>query len=92
MSFNGNASLEEASAFQDTWNKMEESHSYHRTYKAGICRLRFSFFANDFDLRSRAVPQSFGLLALREGAAQAATAKPPLGIGGLARLRLVGAV
>jgi hypothetical protein len=25
--------------------------------KAGICRLRFSFFANDFDLRSRAVPQ-----------------------------------
>jgi hypothetical protein len=66
-----------ASAFQDTWNKTEESHSYRRAYKAGICRLRFSFFANDFDLRSRAVPQPFGLLALREGAAQAATAGRP---------------
>jgi len=47
----------EASAFRFTWNKTEESHSYRRAYKAGTCRLRFSFFANDFDLRSRAVPQ-----------------------------------
>ena len=50
----------EASAFRFTWNKTEESHSYRRAYKAGTCRLRFSFFANDFDLRSRAVPQPYG--------------------------------
>jgi hypothetical protein len=31
-----------------------------RAYQCGTCRLRFSFFANDFDLRSRAVPLPFG--------------------------------
>jgi hypothetical protein len=39
-----------------------------------VCRLRFSFFG--LVLRSRAVPQSFGLL-VREGAARAATADWP---------------
>jgi hypothetical protein len=63
-----------ASAFRSTWNKTEESRSCRRAYQERICRLRFSFFANDFDLRSRAA-SAFGL-ALREGAAQAATAIP----------------
>ena len=36
-----------ASAFRFTWNKTEESHSYRRAYLKRICRLRFSFFAND---------------------------------------------
>ncbi|AWC21167.1 hypothetical protein CO731_01915 [Aminobacter sp. MSH1] len=27
---------------------MEESHSYHRAYLKRVCRLRFSFFTNDF--------------------------------------------
>jgi hypothetical protein len=39
--------LHEASAFWFTWNKTEESHSSRRAYLSGICRLRFSFFAND---------------------------------------------
>lgn len=41
--------LREASAFWFTWNKTEESHSYRRAYLKRVCRLRFSFFANDFD-------------------------------------------
>ena len=72
----------EASAFWITWNIGPEHSALRPRIQRGTCRLRFSFFANDFDLRSRAA-SAFGL-ALREGAAQAATA------GGLARLRLDG--
>jgi hypothetical protein len=73
----------EASAFRFTWNKTEESHSYRRAYRAGTCRLRFSFFANDFDLRSRAVPQPDG--CWRSARARHKPRRPV----GLARLRLV---
>jgi len=69
----------EASAFRFTWNKTEESHSYRRAYKAGTCRLRFSFFANDCSYRSR-------VLRLRRRSARAAhERRRPVG---LARLRL----
>lgn len=40
--------FDRASAFRSSWNKMEESHSYHRAYLKRVCRLRFSFFVNDF--------------------------------------------
>ena len=62
----------EASAFWITWNIGPEHSALRPRIQRGTCRLRFSFFANDFDLRSRAA-SAFGL-ALREGAAQAATA------------------
>jgi hypothetical protein len=70
-------------------NKTEESHSSRRAYLKRVCRLRFSFFANDLRFRARA-PQriSNGMLALREGAARAATVSRALSKGGLARLRL----
>jgi hypothetical protein len=55
----------EASAFWFTWNKTEESHSYRRAYLKRVCRLRFSFFANDFDLRSRAASHPLGAGAPR---------------------------
>ena len=48
-----------ASAFRNTWNKTEESHSYRRTYRAGTCRLRFSFFIAS-DYRSRLFRPSGG--------------------------------
>jgi hypothetical protein len=63
----------EASAFWFTWNKTEESHSYRRAYLKRVCRLRFSFFANDFDC-ARAPHRTLWVLALRDGAARAATA------------------
>ena len=62
----------EASAFWITWNIGPEHSALRPRIQRGTCRLRFSFFANDFDLRSRAA-SALGL-ALREGAAQAATA------------------
>ena len=65
----------EASAFWITWNIGPEHSALRPRIQRGTCRLRFSFFANDFDLRSRAA-SAFGL-ALREGAAQAATAGRP---------------
>lgn len=55
----------QASAFWFTWNKTEESHSYRRAYLKRVCRLRFSFFANDFDLRSRAASHPEGAGAPR---------------------------
>ena len=65
----------EASAFWITWNIGPEHSALRPRIQRGTCRLRFSFFANDFDLRSRAA-SALGL-ALREGAAQAATAGRP---------------
>ena len=65
----------EASAFWITWNIGPEHSALRPRIQRGTCRLRFSFFANDFDLRSRAA-SAFGL-ALREGASQAATAGRP---------------
>ena len=65
----------EASAFWFTWNIGPEHSALRPRIQRGTCRLRFSFFANDFDLRSRAA-SAFGL-ALREGAAQAAMAGRP---------------
>ena len=65
----------EAPAFWITWNIGPEHSALRPRIQRGTCRLRFSFFANDFDLRSRAA-SAFGL-ALREGAAQAATAGRP---------------
>ena len=76
-----------ASAFWITWNIGPEHSALRPRIQRGTCRLRFSFFANDFDLRSRAA-SALGL-ALREGAAQAATAILPI-IGGLTRRRLDG--
>ena len=78
----------EASAFWITWNIGPEHSALRPRIQRGTCRLRFSFFANDFDLRSRAASH-LRVLALREGAAQAATAILPI-IGGLARRRLDG--
>ena len=71
-----------ASAFQNTWNKTEESHSYRRAYSAG--RAAFVSLSSRMTWFSARAPYgSLWLLALREGAAQAATAGRPCETRGL---------
>jgi hypothetical protein len=65
-------SFRRAKPFGSLQNTGLKEVTFEPRIQSGICRLRFSFFVDDFDLRSRAVPASG--LALREGAARAATA------------------